>query len=107
MTHFCRIILIIYYYLTFITESASTQQTAVSDLMKKIEDLKKEIEIKDKEIDKLKKIAENVTKLEQDKSKLLKDVSINNNLIIVFQENVAYVRTDIPVVNLILNISLS
>ncbi|XP_022117433.2 myosin-2 heavy chain isoform X3 [Pieris rapae] len=52
----------------------NSQQTAVSDCMKKIEELKKELDVKDKEIDKLKKHAENLSKVEQDKNKLLKEV---------------------------------
>ncbi|XP_045773903.1 rootletin isoform X4 [Maniola jurtina] len=52
----------------------NSQQTAMSDCMKKIEDLKKEMDVKDKEIDKLKKQIDALTKTEQDKSKLLKEV---------------------------------
>lgn len=59
----------------FITEKSSTQQTAMSDCMKKIEDLKKEMDTKDKEIEKLKKQVETLTKSEQDKSKMIKEVS--------------------------------
>lgn len=73
----------------FFTEKSTSQQTSVSECMKKIEDLKKEMETKDKEVDrlkkdmeskekeveKLKKQVENVNKLEQDKNKLLKEVN--------------------------------
>ncbi|XP_059045988.1 uncharacterized protein LOC131841690 isoform X2 [Achroia grisella] len=55
-------------------KNASSQQTVISDNLKKIEDLKKEMDLKDKEIEKLKKQSENITKLEQDKSKLLKEI---------------------------------
>ncbi|CAG9796697.1 unnamed protein product [Diatraea saccharalis] len=54
--------------------NSTSQQTAMSDCMKKIENLKKDMDFKDKEIDKLKKQIENVSKLEQDKNKLLKEV---------------------------------
>ncbi|XP_060806569.1 myosin-2 heavy chain isoform X2 [Amyelois transitella] len=55
-------------------KNSTSQQTAMSDCMKKIVDLKKDMDVKDKEIEKLKKQIDTLNKLEQDKNRLLKEV---------------------------------